>query len=221
MIVISLIIGILSTSIFIYPRGSNGEELTDDYLVVEHIKIDFLLDINWRTFAVAIISLTAMIIMHNEIEFRYSLIIAIFILISVWDLRFKLVPDTPIAIMAIISILIIADMEDFQLLVSRLALGISTIIIMIVVAYMTDGKIGGGDIKLFAMMAITLGLDKLFLAFYLSFLIGLIVVLPFYLIKKIKVFALVPYIAISYFIVLLLGEDIIFWYISGGLARLF
>ncbi|WP_078379522.1 prepilin peptidase [Sutcliffiella halmapala] len=85
------------------------------------------------------------------------------------------------------------------------------------VAFVSKGGMGGGDIKLFAVLGFVLGWELVVLTFFLSSLIGMIIALIgmfFGKIKKGVPFPFGPSIAIAALISYFAGETLLKWYFS-------
>ncbi|WP_416199199.1 prepilin peptidase [Sporanaerobacter sp.] len=99
---------------------------------------------------------------------------------------------------------------------SILALIISSGIFLII-AIISKGGIGGGDIKLIGVLGFILGIKFTLLNIFLSFILGAIISI-FLLLFKIKgkkdPIPFGPFICIAFMIVTLWGEEIIGWYIQ-------
>lgn len=221
LILTSLLVGLLGTSIYISPRGEESADKMEE-LIIEDISIDFIFIFNWKTVVISIVNFVLSIIVLRDSGIYFALMLSVFILMSVWDLRFKLVPNSPIFILLLLALLELSTRDiSHQELFSNIFLAIGTLFVLVILGTVLNGKIGGADIKLFSVLAITFNIDYLFLIFYLTFLIGSLFVFPLYLIKKTKSFALIPYICIAFLITTLSGTEIIDWYLSGGLYNLF
>lgn len=89
--------------------------------------------------------------------------------------------------------------------------------LLLVIALISGGGMGGGDIKFAAALGMWLGLQGTLLTLFLSFLIGGIaggIILLCKLKNRKDAIPFGPYIAISAFISLLYGNDIIHWYLN-------
>lgn len=87
--------------------------------------------------------------------------------------------------------------------------------VLLLIAVLTRGGMGGGDIKLMAVLGLWLGWAYILMVLLLSFIIGGIagIVLIFFKVRGRKDFIpFGPFIAIAAFITLLFGLDIMFWY---------
>ncbi len=89
--------------------------------------------------------------------------------------------------------------------------------ILLIIAILTKGGMGGGDIKFMAALGVWLGLKLTLLTLFLSFVIGGIgsLLLLAFKIKGRKDFIpFGPFIAVAAFISMLYGNEIIAWYLN-------
>ncbi len=150
----------------------------------------------------------------------YSLVLSTLIVVSFIDYYEQIIPDGLLLITLASAVLFklinyfiykvpIAIWSD---LFGFLAGGISFLLIALV----SKGAMGGGDIKLIALLGFILGLKKTLLNILLSFMIGAIISL-FLLITKEKgrkdAIPFGPFINIGFLISLIWGDSIIIWYI--------
>ncbi|MFA5524057.1 MAG: prepilin peptidase [Tissierellales bacterium] len=151
----------------------------------------------------------------------YSFIVSILIIISVIDYYHQIIPDVLVVFILILSICykfttIILCKAPFNLLDSILGLLIGGGLFLII-ALVSKGGMGGGDIKLISALGFILGLKKTLLNILLSFIIGsTLSVLLLMFKKKGKKDAIPfgPFINIGFIISFLLGDMIIYWYLS-------
>ena len=154
----------------------------------------------------------------------YSFIISSLISMSLIDYYHKIIPDglnIMILIMTIIykSISILFYHIPIGLLDSFLGL-LAGGILFFLIAALSNGGMGGGDIKLITVLGLILGLKKTLLNILLSFVIGAVFsILLLTLNKKGKKDAIPfgPFINIAFMITLFFGEQIINWYINNFL----
>lgn len=150
----------------------------------------------------------------------FGFIISILIVISFIDYYHQIIPDSLILMILALSIIhkaliyfiYKAPISFFDSISGFAGAGA----LFIIIALVSNGGMGGGDIKLIAVMGFILGLKKTLLNILLSFLIG--AVFSIFLLlsgKKGRKDAIPfgPFICISFFITLLYGENIIDWYI--------
>lgn len=150
----------------------------------------------------------------------YSLIISILIIISIIDYFHQIIPDGLVLLILVSTIIY----KAFIYIIYKTPLSfldsisgfIGAGLLFIIIALVSNGGMGGGDIKLSAALGFILGSKKTLLNILLSFIIGAVFSIVLLLSgKKGRKDAIpfAPFINISFLITLLYGEDIINWYI--------
>ena len=151
----------------------------------------------------------------------YSIIFSILLVISFIDFKFQIIPDSLnifILIFAIIYKLLQFILYGISpnILNSILGLLISGGLFLLI-AIISKGGMGGGDIKLIGVLGFILGIKFSLLNIFLSFILGAIISI-FLLLFKIKgrkdPIPFGPFICIAFMIVTICGENIIFWYLN-------
>ncbi|MPM46289.1 Type 4 prepilin-like proteins leader peptide-processing enzyme [bioreactor metagenome] len=136
------------------------------------------------------------------------------IVISFIDYDHSLIYDKvliPMAVFGVAINLFIGDIKTLNMLFSAL-LGGS---IFLMLAIISKGGFGGGDIKFMACIGLWLGVKYTILAVLLSFIFGGLGAAILLLLKKKTItdkFPYGPYIALASFITLLYGDSIVTWY---------
>lgn len=136
------------------------------------------------------------------------------IVVSIIDYDHSLIYDNVLIPMAVIGVainLFIGDIKTLNMLFAAL-LGGS---IFLLLAVISKGGFGGGDIKFMACIGLWLGLKFTILAVLMSFIFGGLGAAILLLLKKKTItdkFPYGPYIAIASFITLLYGDSIVAWY---------
>jgi leader peptidase (prepilin peptidase) / N-methyltransferase len=158
-----------------------------------------------------------MLYLHFGLNYKFFtaiLFVSVLIPIIFIDLQHQLIPDSINLVGAILGISMLpwSDVSLASAAVGFLVGGG----VMLLIAVISCGGMGGGDIKMMAMMGIFLGLKLTFLALFLSFIIGgvggLIVILLG--IKKRKDFMpFGPSLALGGFAAYVFGNEIIVWYL--------
>ena len=154
----------------------------------------------------------------------YSLIINILLVITVIDFNEQIIPDGLVLSIFIITVayrftayfLFETPIYLWNSLLSLLSGGL----LFFIIAVASNGGMGGGDIKLIAVLGFIQGLKKTLLNILLSFLIGAFVSIILLLLKKKgrkDAIAFGPFINIAFIITLFFGDLIIIWYISNFL----
>ncbi len=152
----------------------------------------------------------------------YSIVISVIIVISFIDYDEQIIPDGLVLFILIITVFYkLLEVLIFKLPIASLwgnILGFLTGgILFLLIAIVSKGAMGGGDIKLISVLGLILGLKTTLLHIFLSFLIG--AVFSLYLIisgKKGRKDAIPfgPFINMAFIIAILYGNSIINWYIS-------
>jgi leader peptidase (prepilin peptidase)/N-methyltransferase len=150
----------------------------------------------------------------------YSFLISILIVISFIDYYEQIIPDglvLMILISAIIYRLSIYFIDNTPLAFWNSIIGFLTGgVLFLLIAVVSKGAMGGGDIKLIAVLGFILGLKKTLLHILLSFLIGAVFSIILLLSgKKGRKDAIPfgPFICLAFLITILYGDGIINWYI--------
>ena len=151
---------------------------------------------------------------------EYLILVSCLLAISFADLEDFLIPDRFIIagiINRIIFILMGNDVlsELSRSFVSGLVLGGGTLILVVVMEkIMKKDAMGGGDIKLLFMLGIYYSLYLDLLGLLVSCIIGIIFGIIDTKGERGKIFPFGPSICMGFFIVLLVGEPLLKWYIS-------
>ena len=156
----------------------------------------------------------------------WLLIIVVFVALSVYDLKYMLLPNKmvafAVAISLVLAVLIALSKQDFTLLINAIFSAFLFYGAFAVIFYASKAKwIGGGDVKL----AISLGLIvatplKVVLVIFIASVIGTIISLPLIALKKYKLTSKMPFgplLMIATIIVFLFGEQLINWYLKNVL----
>jgi leader peptidase (prepilin peptidase)/N-methyltransferase len=139
--------------------------------------------------------------------------ISVLIPIVFIDLKHQIIPDKLNLVGAILGLLILSfnDVSLFSSVLGSVAGGL----IMLLIAIVSRGGMGGGDVKMMAMMGLFLGLKLTFLALFFSFVIGGLgsLLLILFGIKKRKDYIpFGPFLAIGGFAAYVFGIEILAWY---------
>lgn len=153
------------------------------------------------------------------VSVAYMILCTLLIIISFIDLRERIIPDVlslPFIAFGFILSFFIRIITPVDSLLGILAGGGSLLIIAIVGSKLFKKEaMGGGDIKLAAMIGAFLGwkltLLALFLGFFLGSIIGVIVLVTSK--NKSDVLPFGPFIALGAFISIFWGRAIIYWYL--------
>ncbi|MFD1038121.1 prepilin peptidase [Virgibacillus byunsanensis] len=144
------------------------------------------------------------------------LLISMLVIIIVSDMTYMLIPNKVLLFFLPLFIIMrfIQPLDPWWTSIAGALVGIATIAIVIMIS---RGGMGAGDMKLFGVLGIVLGIDKVLLAFFLSCVIGALVgmiLLVFKLINRKQPIPFGPYIVIATWITYFYGESIINWYFN-------
>lgn len=144
----------------------------------------------------------------------YCLLVSVLIVITFIDLEHKIIPDRLNIAGAIIGIIYI--ILDKTVIFDRL-IGFSIGLGLFLVIAVLTNAMGGGDIKLMAVLGLIFGIKGVLFITLLSFVVGAIISVVL-LILKVKSrkdqIAFGPFISLSALIYIFLGTEIITWYLN-------
>ncbi len=176
---------------------------------------------------VELINSIVFILLYDKYEISidflfYSNIFSILIIIIFIDLEYMLIPDKLIYMIVgntilykIISYSIYG--KEFNLVDSLLGLFLSALFFLFII-YFSKGGMGDGDLTLISSLGFIIGLRKIFLTIFLSFILGGAYG-AYVLMKKFKkrnsAIAFGPFISLGFFITILWGENLINWYLNN------
>lgn len=142
-------------------------------------------------------------------------LISLFIIITVSDIHYMIIPDK--------ILLVFAGLFLFERLFWPLTpwwdslLGAAAgFALLLMIAFVSKGGMGGGDIKLFSLIGFVVGIKLLFLSFFLSTLYGAvfgILALLFRLVKRRQPIPFGPFIVAGTLTSYFWGWQIIEWYL--------
>ena len=143
-------------------------------------------------------------------------LISLFIIITVADLKYMIIPDKVLLVFSVIFII-----ERFFIPLhpwwNSLLGAVVGFTLLLIIAIVSKGGMGGGDIKLFAVIGFVLGIKLLFVAFFLSTFLGTIgglIGMALGKSKKKQPIPFGPYIALGTLIAYYFGNSIIQWYLN-------
>ncbi len=153
--------------------------------------------------------------------FFYAIIFSLLIVITLIDLQHMIIPDILIILILVISViykilLYILYSKSPDLLNSIGGLVLSSLLFILIII-VSKGGMGGGDVTLIGALGFILGIKRIFLTIFLSFILGAIISI-FLLITKIKgrkdPIPFGPFIILGFFIVIFWGEQLLAWYMN-------
>ncbi|MBP1947784.1 prepilin peptidase [Virgibacillus litoralis] len=144
------------------------------------------------------------------------LLVSMLMIILVSDITYMLIPNRVLLFFMpfFIIIRIIQPLDPWWLSILGGIIGITLIALIIIVS---RGGMGAGDMKLFGILGIVLGVDKVLLAFFLSCMIGAIIgmmLLLFSVIERKQPVPFGPYIVAATLITYFYGELLLNWYFN-------
>ncbi|WP_096202817.1 prepilin peptidase [Bacillus sp. FJAT-45350] len=143
------------------------------------------------------------------------LFISMLVIIFVSDVRYMLIPDKILLVFAPMFLVLrvfVAPLSPWWDMLLGAVVGFT---LLFIIAVVSRGGMGGGDIKLFAVLGLVLGLQDVLLAFFLSTLFGTIFGIAGLLtgkVKRGKPMPFGPYIVLGTILTYFFGQDIIQWY---------
>lgn len=142
---------------------------------------------------------------------------SLLIVVTIIDLYHRIIPEG-ILLTGIVLGLPLAGLQSVDKLVSGLIGLLVAGIIMLIIAIISKGGMGGGDIKLSTVMGLYLGWQGVLLALFLAFLIGGITGI-FLLLTGRKgrkdVVPFGPYLALGGLLAVMWGQELLAWYMSA------
>lgn len=143
-------------------------------------------------------------------------LISLFIIITVSDLAYMLIPDKVLLVFAGIF-----GVERFFIPLSpwwdSFAGAAAGFILLLMIALVSRGGMGGGDIKLFALIGFVVGLKIMLLSFFFATFYGAffgIIAMLLGFVKKKQAIPFGPFIAIGTLTAYFFGEEIVEWYLT-------
>ncbi len=146
----------------------------------------------------------------------FALLTSALIVISFIDLKHKIIPDSILILLFIVGV--IYNIINPELTILNSALGFFAVSVpLFILALITNGGMGGGDIKLMAVVGIFLGWKLVLISLFIASLLGSIVGISLMLFKQIKRKEHIPFgpfLAAGIFIAILYGNMIWDWYLG-------
>ncbi|NLX62921.1 MAG: prepilin peptidase [Tissierellia bacterium] len=154
----------------------------------------------------------------------YGFLISILIIITFIDVDYQIIPNTLTLLIFILDILY----KFMNFLIYNLPLNLINHLLGLIVGFilfllifiLSKGGMGGGDVKLMGVFGFTLGIPRIFLNIFLSFVLGGIIsifLLAFKIKKRKDPIAFGPFLIIGFLVSLFWGYEIIDWYLFNSL----
>ncbi|MGV2938053.1 A24 family peptidase [Mesobacillus sp. LC4] len=142
-------------------------------------------------------------------------LISLFIIITVSDLEYMIIPDKVLLVFAGIFIIerIFIPLAPWWDSFTGAAAGFT---LLLLIAFVSRGGMGGGDIKLFALVGFAVGLKMMLLSFFFATFFGAffgIIAMLLGFVKKKQPIPFGPFIALGTITAYFFGAQIIQWYL--------
>ncbi|HZG71765.1 MAG TPA: prepilin peptidase [Chondromyces sp.] len=148
--------------------------------------------------------------------FMAVLFISMLLIITVSDLAYMLIPDKILLFFSVLFLIgrILMPLSPWW---DSLLGAASGFLLLLLIAVLSKGGMGGGDIKLFAVIGFVMGTKAMFLVFFLSCAFGAFIglfLLFLGIVERGKPMPFGPFIAAAAIMVYFHGDRMISWYLS-------
>lgn len=143
-------------------------------------------------------------------------LISLLVIISISDFTYMLIPDKILLVFAGIFI-ILRVVQPLAPWWDSIIGATVAFLLLLIIAIVSKGGMGGGDIKLYTVIGFVLGLKPVLVAFFLANLIGTtygLIGMTIGFFERKKPIPFGPFIAVGTLIVYFFDETILSWYIS-------
>ncbi|QPC48415.1 prepilin peptidase [Mangrovibacillus cuniculi] len=144
------------------------------------------------------------------------LLISLLVIISISDLHFMLIPDRILLWFASFFLVTHIWFSWIPWLDSFIGAAVGFILLLLI-AIISKGGMGGGDIKLYAVIGFVLGWKLTLLSFMLASAFGAVVgviLMTFRKASRKQAVPFGPFISLGVLVAYFNGEDLIFWYVT-------
>ncbi|MDL4841674.1 prepilin peptidase [Aquibacillus rhizosphaerae] len=144
------------------------------------------------------------------------LLISLLVIIIVTDLSYMLIPNR-ILIFFVPFFIILRVLSPLEPWWSPIAGALIGFVLLAIIIIVSNGGMGGGDMKLFAVLGMVLGYKGVLLAFFFSTLYGSIVgglLQGFKVVERKKPIPFGPFIVFGTITAFFFGDEMIKWYIT-------
>jgi len=145
----------------------------------------------------------------------YCGLFSILLVISIIDFRHYIIPNGTVIFIGILGIVQVSF--DITHWIKYLIGFFIVSSFLLILAIITKGKLGGGDIKLMATAGLLLGWDKIILALFIGSILGSVIGITLLITKIIKRNQLIPFgpfLSIGIIIAAIFGNELLNWYVS-------
>ena len=128
------------------------------------------------------------------------IIVVILVYIAFIDHKYRIIPDKCTALVFFIGVVNVA--YDYRNIVTYLVSALVVFAFFLILAMVTDGGVGGGDIKLFGVLGLVFGKDIILVLFF-TYMAAIIVSAVGLIFKKLKFsssVAMGPFVAFGAFV---------------------
>jgi leader peptidase (prepilin peptidase)/N-methyltransferase len=145
------------------------------------------------------------------------LLMSLLAIIFVSDLRYMLIPDKVLLFFLPLFLLLRVTVAPLEPIWDTFVGAVLGFMLLLAIAVVSRGGMGGGDIKLFAVLGLVLGWQDVLLAFFFSCFYGAIIGGIGLLIGKVerrKPIPFGPFIVLGTITAYFIGSSLVEWYIS-------
>ncbi|WP_449355626.1 prepilin peptidase [Virgibacillus natechei] len=144
------------------------------------------------------------------------LLVSMLVIILVSDITYMLIPNKVLLFFLPLIILmrIVQPLDPWW---SAFAGGLIAFVIIALIILVSRGGMGAGDMKLFGVLGVVLGIEKVLVAFFLSCIIGAVIgmmLLLFKIIDRKQQVPFGPYIVVAALLTYFYGDSLLNWYFS-------
>lgn len=142
------------------------------------------------------------------------LLVSMLVIIIVSDLTYMCIPDG-VLLFFLPLFIAMRFMQPFDPWWSPFAGGLGVLLLIAAIILISRGGMGGGDMKLFGMLGIVLGIKKVMLAFFLACLFGGVIgmaLLWFKIVQRGQAVPFGPYIVTAALVSYFYGDPLVGWY---------
>ncbi|NLY44100.1 MAG: prepilin peptidase [Clostridiaceae bacterium] len=145
-----------------------------------------------------------------------AFLVSALIVISFIDFAHSIIPDRIIVVLLIAGIIYSFFNNSITILEAVIGFFAASVPLLII-AVLSGGNMGGGDIKLMAVSGLFLGWKLILLSLILGSCIGSVIGIILIVLKKIKLKQRIPYgpfLSAGIFISIIYGQDFLRWYLN-------
>ncbi|WP_375535968.1 prepilin peptidase [Alteribacillus sp. HJP-4] len=146
------------------------------------------------------------------------LFLSLLVIITVTDIRYMRIPDKILLFFGVMLVLLRVSTDRLEPWWDMAAGTAAGFFLLLLIGVVSKGGMGGGDIKLFAIIGLFFGWELTLVAFFLSVLLGAAAGLPGLVAGKVKRGVPIPFgpfIAAGSILTLFWGRALLDWYLKG------